>query len=105
MNYVAMLDDIKVFIDRDLLSDYQIDKILSGRHTQRERAIALQMIAPQDIVMELGGGIGTVAIALAKKIGGGRVYSYEPNPELVPLIEKNCRLNQRSLFRLGTVLR
>ena len=89
-----MLDDIKVFIDRSLMSDYQIAKILSGRHTMRERAIALQMIANQDIVMELGGGLGTVAIALAKKIGGERVYSYEPNPELIPLIKKNCHLNQ-----------
>lgn len=94
MNYVAMLDDIKVFIDRSLMSDYQIAKILSGRHTVTERAIALQMIEEQDIVMELGGGLGTVAIAAAKKIGGERVYSYEPNPELTPLIERNCRLNQ-----------
>jgi FkbM family methyltransferase len=43
--------------------------------------------------MELGGGIGMVAIACAKVTGSERVFSYEANPELEPLIRDNYALN------------
>jgi FkbM family methyltransferase len=51
------------------------------------------VLVPDDVVMELGGGIGMVAIACAKVTGSARVFSYEANPELESLVRDNYALN------------
>ena len=48
---------------------------------------------PDNIVMELGGGIGMLSTACALKIGGDRVHSYEANPTMESLIRDNYALN------------
>lgn len=89
---VATVDGIRMRIDRRM-SIFQVRKLLRGRHTQHERHLVGHRLEPNDVVMELGGGIGMLAIACAKKIGGERVYSYEANPNLEPLIRDNYALN------------
>ena len=90
---VVDVDGIKMRIDRRM-SPFQVNKLISGRHTREERRLLLHRLEPDDIVMELGGGIGMLAIACALKIGGDRVHSYEANPTLESLIRENYDLNQ-----------
>ena len=48
-----------------------------------------------DIVMECGGHHGLTAVVIAKWIGdGGYLYSFEPNPDNVSIMEKNLEINQ-----------
>ena len=72
---------------------FQMQKLASGRHTQAERELILPLLRAGDTVMELGGGIGMLAIACAREIGGERVHSFEANPLLEPLIRENYALN------------
>ena len=89
---MVSIDGIRLRIDASL-AEGAIRKILAGEHTQDERRLVLPALEPDDIVMKLGGGIGMLSIACAQKIGSERVFSYEANPTLRPLIDENYRLN------------
>lgn len=90
---VTDVEGIRMRID-PRMSSYQVNKLLCGRHTRHERQLVVHRLEPDDIVMELGGGIGMLAIACAQKIGGDRVHSYEANPTMESLIRDNYSLNQ-----------
>ncbi len=89
---VVDIDGIKMRIDGQM-TPFQIRKLASGRHTAAERELIPPLLQAGDTVMELGGGIGMLAIACALRIGGERVYSYEANPFLEPVIRRNYALN------------
>ena len=89
---VVTVDGIRMRID-ERMTPFQVHKLISGRHTREERSLILHRLLPDDTVMELGGGIGMLAIACARKIGGDRVHSYEANPFLESLIRDNYALN------------
>ncbi len=89
---IVEIDGIKMLID-PLMSDFNVRKLASGRHTVHERALLARFLRDDDRVLELGGGIGMVAIACAKRLGPGRVTTYEGNPRMEPLIRKNYALN------------
>lgn len=90
---VANVEGIRMRID-PRMSPFQVRKLLSGRHTRHERQLMVHRLEPEDIVMELGGGIGMLATACALKIGGDRVHSYEANPTMESLIRDNYALNE-----------
>lgn len=46
-----------------------------------------------DVVLDIGGHVGGVAIALSRMAGGGRVYTFEPNREMWPHLLLNLELN------------
>ena len=75
------------------MSPFNIRKLKRGRHTLHERALLSAHLRDDDRVLELGGGIGMVAIHCAKIVGSQNVFSYEGNPQMEPLIRKNYALN------------
>lgn len=89
---VATIDGIRIRVHPSL-SIKNAWRIVSGVHTRSERRLALSVLAPEDVVMELGGGIGMLSTACALRIGSERVFAFEANPALAPLIEENYRLN------------
>ena len=89
------VDGITMRID-ERMSEFNIRKLMTGRHTRHERSLVVDRLRDDDVVMELGGGIGMVAIACAQRIGSERVVSYEANPELEALIRDNYELNDVS---------
>lgn len=51
-------------------------------------------IKPGDVVIDGGGFLGVFSLFAAKKVGlAGRVITYEPDPALANLVERNVRLN------------
>ena len=88
----VVVDGITMRIDARM-SELDIRSLSAGHHTREERAVVTRALEPDDVVMELGGGIGMVAIACAKTIGSDRVFSFEANPRLEPLIRDNYALN------------
>lgn len=86
------IDGITMRID-ERMSEFNVRKLMAGRHTIHERALVVGRLRPDDVVMELGGGIGMVSIACATAIGSDRVHAYEANPELESLIRDNYALN------------
>lgn len=89
---VADVEGIKMKID-PRMSAIQVNKLLCGRHTRHERQLMIPLLEPDDVVMELGGGIGMLSTGCSLKIGGDRVHSYEANPTMESLIRENYELN------------
>ena len=54
------------------------------------KTVDLAELSPEDDVLEVGPGIGTLTIALLKR--AGRVASVERDPDLVPVLEENLEL-------------
>lgn len=51
------------------------------------------VIAPGDVVIDIGAHIGTFSVWAAQKAGSGHVYAFEPDPENYALLEENKNLN------------
>ncbi|MCL1471483.1 FkbM family methyltransferase [Argonema antarcticum] len=67
--------------------------IYRGHYEADEMKIVKSHLFPNDIVMEIGAGIGLISSYCAKKIGSERVFTYEANPELETHIRETYKLN------------
>lgn len=63
------------------------------RYETPEARIVCHAIQPDDVVLELGTGLGFIASLCAKVIGSDNVHSYEANPALKSVIQRNFKLN------------
>lgn len=76
-----------------LISPAVLREIEAGRYEGDEILCALINIRPEDVVLELGAGIGALSsVVLSRKQAAGWVC-VEANPDLLPLIRKNHKLN------------
>lgn len=63
------------------------------RYEYKERQIIEQLLRPDDIVLELGSGIGIVTITCCQITGSERVHTFEANPRLEAILRRNFELN------------
>ncbi|MEO1069895.1 MAG: FkbM family methyltransferase, partial [Cyanobacteria bacterium J06638_6] len=71
----------------DMISPIIRQTINSGVYEFGEITLLKKYLEKQDIVMEIGGGIGFLSGYCAKKIGSDRVFTYEANPVLKDAIQ------------------
>lgn len=62
-------------------------------HERDEREIVGRNLEPEDVVLELGAGVGLVTILCSQRIGSERVHTFEANRELEPALRRNFELN------------
>ncbi len=56
--------------------------------------VAKRFIRPGDVVLDVGGNTGGLAIAFSRMTGGsGRVLSFECNPKMIKWIQQDCHAN------------
>lgn len=76
-------------------SDPQIagarDNLWRGSYEGAEREAILPNLRDDDVVLEIGAGLGLVSALCAQRIGSHRVHAYEANPEMRETIEKTYR--------------
>ncbi|WP_189570752.1 FkbM family methyltransferase [Parvularcula lutaonensis] len=92
---VVEVDGFRIRID-PRMAKANIRKLMAGKHVLQERKILDLILEPGDRMVELGGGIGMVAIAASRAIGSENVTSFEANPALEEVIRENYRLNNVS---------
>jgi len=63
------------------------------RCESREVSFIFDMLKPGMTVFDVGANAGIFAISAAKKIGGGRVFAFEPRPSTCELLNENLQLN------------
>ena len=76
-----------------LISPAVFREIETGRYEGEEIACALINIEPADVVLELGAGIGALSSVILTRKQAASWVCVEANPELIPLIRKNHKLN------------
>ena len=86
------IDGVRICLD-ERLSPKMVSVLASGRHEQAERQLIHSVLGPDDIVLELGTGIGLLSIICAKTLGSDSVHTYEANPALEPIVRANFALN------------
>ena len=68
--------------------------IFFGVYESKEAELVRMKIAANDVVMEIGAGIGFLSTLSAKVVGSERVFAYEANPQLMDVIRHVHELNQ-----------
>jgi FkbM family methyltransferase len=67
--------------------------IYFGVYESKEAELVQKKIAADDVVMEIGAGIGFLSALCAKAVGSERVFAYEANPQLMDVIKQIHTLN------------
>lgn len=59
-----------------------------------ERAVLSQLVRPAMTVVDVGANLGLYSLLFAQLVGpAGRVVSFEPDPDIFPLLRDNCAAN------------
>ena len=69
-------------------------EIYLGDYESKEIEIIARRLSPDDVVFEVGAGLGFLSAYCAKRNGAEHVFAYEANPELLPLIRATYARNQ-----------
>ena len=67
--------------------------IYFGDDEAKEADIVVQRLSQDDVVMEVGAGIGYLSALCAKRIGNQRVFAYEANPAMMAVIALTHQAN------------
>ena len=72
----------------------KVERALSrGGYEREELRLIGEVLLPDDIVLEVGAGLGLVSTYCAKRVGSSQVFAYEADPELEPCIRETYELN------------
>ena len=90
---VVTVAGVKIRLGRHMSP--QVERTVSrGRYEQDEFRLIEQVLSPGDVVLEVGAGLGLVSAYCAKRLGSGRVFAYEANPDLEACIRETYSLNE-----------
>ena len=93
----AMVDIEGIKIKVPLIaSKVMREAIFGGYYETGELQLVTNRLSQDDIVMEVGTGLGLLSTYCAKQIGSDRVFTFEANPSLKGAIKTNYALNQVS---------
>lgn len=67
--------------------------IFFGVYESKEADLVSKRITADDVVMEIGAGIGFLSSLCAKVAGSERVHAYEANPQLMEVMQRVHQLN------------
>lgn len=83
---------VLLHVDASLGPDVQ-RALYCGDYERSELGAIRRHLLPSDTVLELGTGLGFVALFCAQRVGAERVHTFEANPELEGVIRSNFALN------------
>lgn len=90
---IIELRGLKLFVGDQLISKNLYRHFLLGSYEAPEYCMVQDYVAPSDVVLELGAGVGFIGLACARIVGGENVHSFEANPQLEALIRRNYSLS------------
>lgn len=82
-----------IHIPNHLMNDKIRRSMENERYEGHETVAVNRHIVAGDRVLELGAGVGYIAMQIASRIGGGNLMSVEANPKMAPVVEKNLAAN------------
>jgi FkbM family methyltransferase len=68
--------------------------INGGRYEEENLEVLLSFVTPDTIFIDVGANVGFYALQIARRLtGNGRVYAFEPHPEVAGLLQRNAFVN------------
>lgn len=89
---VVELCGIKIAVSRNFTRSVKSVFYRSVYEMSEARCVR-EKISADDVVLEIGTGIGFISSLCSKLIGSENVFSYEANPALIPLIRETYTMN------------
>ena len=89
---VVRVGGFSVFSDDRYASNIR-DALDQGYYEARERELLQMLLRPGDKVIELGAGIGVVAMTAASIVGENNVTAFDANPEILTDATENFQRN------------
>jgi FkbM family methyltransferase len=87
------INGIRLVSDKEKVPPYVRDLMFREVYEDTERNILLDILKPGSRVVELGTGLGFIALLASRICGPDNVWTYEANPAVESLIRQNFRLN------------
>ena len=89
---VISIEGVRIRIGKHM--SRRVERALSkGAHEREELRLIGAVLSSDDLVLEIGAGLGLVSTYCAKRIGSSRVFAYEADPELESCIRETYQLN------------
>lgn len=95
---------IKLPLVKSVMSKNMINTLLNGYYENEEADALSSVIQDNEVVMELGGGIGFLSSLVASNIKVKEVHVFEANPHLIELIKYTHMLNGVNAFVYNEIL-
>jgi len=115
--HITRIGDFDIFVGDDYGPNVRL-ALDSGGYELRERALATEFLRPDDRVLEVGTGVGVIAMTAAAFTGAANVLTFEANPYILADAKENFAHNKmpeitshhavlacRRLFRPNAVTR
>jgi FkbM family methyltransferase len=67
--------------------------LAKGLYEREQLQLIDAILTPDDIVLEVGAGLGLLSTYCAKRVGSSQVFAFEADPELEPCIRETYSLN------------
>jgi len=80
-------------IDDPAINGFMRRVLATGDYEATEVEFLADVLRPDDVVLEIGSGIGFLSTFAASTAPTARIVSYEANPALIPVIERTRELN------------
>jgi FkbM family methyltransferase len=71
-----------------------LEEILGGYYEGEEAACCLALLRKDDIVLEVGSGLGYLSTLIGKTGLARKIYAVEADPSLIPIIQDTHRINR-----------
>ncbi|HZN96751.1 MAG TPA: FkbM family methyltransferase [Gemmatimonadales bacterium] len=89
---VITIEGVRIRVGRHM--SRRVERALTrGGYEREELRLMSAVLLPDDVVLEVGAGLGLVSTFCAKQIGSDRVFAYEADPELESCIRETYDLN------------
>jgi FkbM family methyltransferase len=89
---IITIEGIRIRVGRHM--SRRVEQSLSkGSYEREELRLISEVLSPDDVVLEVGAGLGLVSAYCAKRLGSGRVFAFEADPDLEPCIRETYALN------------
>jgi FkbM family methyltransferase len=87
------MDGVRILVDYERWSPLLVRRILAKRYEVEERQMISRIVSPEDRVLEIGGGVGLIAMLCARLVGESNIVVYEANPEIRERAQRNFQHN------------
>ena len=89
---IITIEGVQLRVGRHL--SRRVERALSrGPYVRQELQLLGALLEQEDVVLEVGAGLGLVSSYCAKRIGSDRVFAFEADPDLEPCIRETYELN------------
>ena len=97
------VNGVRINPDNPALSPSMRARICSGNYEVHESRCVASLVEPEEIVLELGGGIGYISSVVWNTGRASQIVVVEANPDTIPVIQETHTLNNVKALVLNGV--